>query len=109
IETLSSVITADEYSNLKHAEFHHKDFNRRYNLISDFRLCEKNMSETELQNMIDIFIENKGKIDRKKSALLISNPENFKKIKLSGSGKAKTSHRVKLFTNLEDAEKWVTT
>ena len=108
IEILSSDITTDEYTKLKYDEFHDKEFNRHYNLISDFRLCENNFDQKELQNMIDTFKENKGKINRNKSALIFSDIGLLRKLDLTGGNK-NTSHKISYFTDIDDAENWVLT
>ena len=105
-ETLSSDITTDEYIKLKHEEFHHAKFNRKFNLITDFRLCENNFDDADLQEMINIFTENKGKISRRKSAVIISEISRLNRINLnmniSGS-----PQEIKYFSDTEDALKWI--
>ncbi|MCF6183486.1 MAG: hypothetical protein L3J56_02475 [Bacteroidales bacterium] len=106
IEILSADITTDEYTKLKYDEFHDKMFNRNYNLISDFRLCENNFDQKELQNMINTFKENKGKINRNKSALIFSDISVLKKLDLTGGNK-NNSQKISYFTDIDDAENWV--
>ncbi len=107
-ETLSSDITTDEYIKLKHDEFHHPEFNRNFNLITDFRLCENNFDDRDLQEMINIFKENKGKADREKSALVITDINRLSRINLNNNDSASTQE-IKYFTNIDDARKWVAT
>ena len=104
-ETLTSDITTDEYIKLKRDEFHHAKFNRNFNLITDFRLCENNFDDTDLQEMINIFKENKGKVNRKKSALIITDINRLNRINLSNNDSA-SLQEIKYFTNSEDARKW---
>ncbi|MCD6556730.1 MAG: hypothetical protein J7K64_05990 [Bacteroidales bacterium] len=104
-EILSSDITTDEYIKLKHDEFHHAKFNRKFNLITDFRLCENNFDDADLQEMINIFTENKGKISRKKSAFIISETSRLKRINLNKNISG-SPQEIKYFTNPEDAQKW---
>ncbi len=105
-EILSSDITTEKYIKLKHEEFHHEKFNRHYNLISDFRKCDKKLKKKDLQDMIDIFKENKGKINRSKSALILSDINFLKGINLK-SGDVDNSHEIQYFTNIEEAENWI--
>ncbi len=104
VETLMSDITTDEYIKLKHDEFHHTKFNRKFNLIADFRLCENNFDDTDLQEMINIFTENKGKVNRKKSAVVISDIIRLNKISFPNN--YETDTEIKYFANIEDARKW---
>jgi len=104
-ETLTSDITTDEYIKLKHDEFHHEKFNRNYNLITDFRLCEDNFDDTDLQEMINIFKENKGKVNRNKSALIITDINRLSRISLSNDASG-LPQEIQYFTNPEDARKW---
>ncbi len=106
IEILSADITTDEYTKLKYDEFHDKKFNRNYNLISDFRLCENNFDQKELQNMINTFKENKGKINRNKSALIFSDISVLRKLDLTGGSK-NNAQKISCFTDIDDAENWV--
>jgi len=105
-ETLSSDITTDEYIKLKHEEFHHAKFNRKFNLITDFRLCENNFDDADLQEMINIFTENKGKISRKKSAVIISEISRIHRINLS-KNISDSPQAIKYFSDTEDALKWI--
>jgi len=105
-ETLSSDITTDEYIKLKHDEFHHAKFNRKFNLITDFRLCENNFDDADLQEMINIFTENKGKISRKKSAVIISEISRLNRINLS-KNISDSPQEIKYFSDTEDALKWI--
>lgn len=106
-EVLASDITTDEYIKLKHDEFHHKKFNRNFNLISDFRLCDKNFDSKELQNMIDVFKENKGKVNRKKSALIVSDTKIMKGINLKSENISDTPQEIQYFIDFKEAEKWL--
>ncbi len=106
-ENLSENITTDEYIKLKHDEFHHKKFNRHYNLITDFRKCENNFSKEDFQSMIDIFKENKGKLNRKKSALIISDYNCLKGINLEPDTNPENPHEIQYFKDAEEAEKWI--
>ncbi len=101
-ENLSSDITTEDYIKLKHDEFHHKKFNRNHNLISDFRKCEKILSPEDLQDMINIFKENKGKVNRKKSALIFSDLNRIKKI----NSQSINSQEIKVFNSIEEALNW---
>jgi len=105
-EILSSDITTDEYIKLKHDEFHHAKFNRKFNLITDFRLCENNFDDADLQEMINIFTENKGKISRKKSAVIISEISRLNRINLSKNISG-SPQEIKYFSDTEDALKWI--
>ncbi len=105
-EILSSDITTDEYIKLKHDEFHHAKFNRKFNLITDFRLCENNFDDADLQEMINIFTENKGKVSRKKSAVIVSDISRIKRINFKKNISA-SPQEIKYFSDTEDALEWV--
>lgn len=105
-EILAADITNDEYIKLKHDEFHHKKFNRNYNLISDFRKCDKNFDSSDLQVMVDIFKENKGKVNRKKSALIVSDLNCLRGINLK-TNNTDTLQEIQYFTDIDEAEKWL--
>ncbi|MCD6556984.1 MAG: hypothetical protein J7K64_07290, partial [Bacteroidales bacterium] len=62
--------------------------------------------DADLQEMINIFTENKGKISREKSAVIISEISRLKRITLS-KNLSSSPQEIKFFTNPEDAQKWV--
>jgi len=106
-EILNSGITMNEYIKLKHDEFHHEKFNRNYNLITDFRNFDSSFNKNDLQDILNVFNENKGKVNREKSALVVSNVKYFKKVQLKTDKNSETPQEIKIFTNFEDAEKWI--
>ncbi|MCF6364699.1 MAG: STAS/SEC14 domain-containing protein [Bacteroidales bacterium] len=107
IETLSKNINTDEYTKLKHSEFKDPDFNRNFNLVTDLSSFDKNTDKQFLQNIIEIFKENKGKINREKSAIVVNDKNLLKKIDIKVKQNKKTKYEIKVFTNIEDARKWV--
>lgn len=105
-ETLAADITNDEYIKLKHDEFHQKKFNRHFNLIADFRKCDKNFDFSGLQGMIEVFKENKGKVSRKKSALVVSDVNCLRGINLK-TNNTDTVQKIQYFIDIAEAEKWL--
>lgn len=103
LETLSQDIKPKDYSKLKHEEFHHKLFNRKYSLITDLRNFQPNGNKTLIQNIIDVFIENKGKAGRKKSAIVCKDVDLLNKITVKNN----SDSEIKVFKSPEEAENWL--
>jgi|GEM_PF-3420397 hypothetical protein len=107
IETLSEDISPNLYTKLKHNQFLEKNFNRNFGLITDLRNL-KSVSDKELiQNIIDIFKENKGKANRCKSALIVCNKDFLKNINLTLAKGKKQTGEIKSFTEINEAENWL--
>lgn len=106
IEILSKDINSDSYIKLKHNEFKDSNFNRNFNLVTDISSFDKITNNNVLQNIIEIFKENKGKINRERSAIVVSDKNLLKKIDLKIKQNKKGKSEIKVFTNIEDARKW---
>ncbi len=102
IETLSEDITPNKYLKLKHEEFLHMSFNRNYNLITDLRNVNTNGKQNLILSLFYIFIENKGKANRKKSAIIYNDTNLLNKI----PPKFRLNTEIKVFTNIAEAQKW---
>jgi len=102
VETLSQDINPKNYSELKFEEFRHKQFNRNYNLITDLRNFQLNGNAKFIQNVIDVLMENKGKMNRKKSAIICNNIAELNKI----LKKYSSNSEIKVFTSQKEAENW---
>ncbi len=101
-ETLSQDINPKDYSELKFEEFRHKQFNRNYNLITDLRNFKLNGNADIIQNIIDVLMENKGKMNRKKSAIICNNFTELNKILNTHPSYSE----IKVFTSQKEAENW---
>jgi len=106
IEILMNDISPNIYSKLKHKEFKDSNFNRNYNLITDISSFNTGINKNTLQNIIEIFKENKGKINRGKSALVVNDKKILKGIDIKVKQNKKLKSEIKIFTNIEDAKKW---
>ncbi len=104
IEILSEDIIPKKYLKLKHEEFLHKLFNRNYNLITDLRNVNTNGKQNLILSLFYIFIENKGKANRKKSAIIYNDTNLLNKI----PPKFRINTEIKVFTNIDVAQEWAT-
>ena len=102
IETLSEDVTPKKYLKLKHEEFLHESFNRNYNLITDLRNVNTDGKQNLILSLFYIFIENKGRANRKKSAIIYNDTNLLNKI----PSKFRSNTEIKIFPNIDEAQKW---
>ncbi len=107
IETWPEVFSFEEYVRLKEQEFQDKDFDSKYNIITDLRNVEEISDSLFVLKMSAFIKQNAHMMQSAKTAVIADAPQTVASFLYMGKKNKNFKGKLSIFSSMDAALKWV--